>query len=108
LARLQQLEIGTLADRFPDQVSGGEQQRAGIARALVIHPELVLADEPTGSLDAQNADRVLDALFSLTRQESKSVVVATHSAAVAARADRILTVVDGSIAEGSTVSDLAW
>lgn len=107
-ARLQQLGVEQLANRFPDQVSGGEQQRAGIARALVTSPDLILADEPTGSLDAKNAEQVLDALFDLTRQESRCVLVATHSAAVAARADRVLTVHQGKLVPGALADELAW
>ncbi len=104
--RLAQLDIGHLAERFPDQVSGGEQQRAGIARAMVAEPPLVLADEPTGSLDADNGERVFDALLEITRQERRSVLIATHSAALAARADRILTLRSGQIVEGA--GDDAW
>ncbi len=104
--RLAQLDIGHLAERFPDQVSGGEQQRAGIARAMVAEPPLVLADEPTGSLDADNGERVFDALLEITRRERRSVLIATHSAALAARADRILTLRSGQIVEGA--GDDAW
>ncbi|MEM7379294.1 MAG: ATP-binding cassette domain-containing protein, partial [Pseudomonadota bacterium] len=107
-ARLTDLGIGTLAARFPDQVSGGEQQRAGIARALVCNPDVVLADEPTGSLDVQSAEQVLDAVFAIARGEARCVVVATHSAAVAARADRVVTVHDGHLIEGLPAGQTAW
>ncbi len=105
-ARLAQLGIENLAARFPDQVSGGEQQRAGIARALVINPKLVLADEPTGSLDAASGERVLDALLALTRREGCSVLIATHSAALAGRADRVMSLQSGAIVHES--GNLAW
>ncbi|MCB0056012.1 MAG: ATP-binding cassette domain-containing protein, partial [Caldilineaceae bacterium] len=89
-----------LADRrdsFPDKLSGGEQQRIAIARALVHDPMLVLADEPTGNLDEQTGERVLTLLLELTRQAGKTLIMATHNPAIAELADRVMRVGDGRV-----------
>jgi putative ABC transport system ATP-binding protein len=93
------LEVGLSerADDFPDRLSGGEQQRVAIARALVAGPRLVLADEPTGNLDDATGRAVMDLLERLTRRAGRTLVVATHSTAVAARADRVLVIEDGHL-----------
>jgi putative ABC transport system ATP-binding protein len=94
-------EVG-LADRaasFPDRLSGGEQQRVAVARALVHDPALVLADEPTGNLDAESARHVLRLLAGLARRAGKTVIAASHSDEVAALADRVLTLSDGRLVE---------
>lgn len=83
--------ISHRAQAFPEQLSGGEQQRTAVARALVHEPLLVLADEPTGNLDKANAEQVADLLFEVTRNAGAALVVATHSDAVAQRADRELS-----------------
>jgi putative ABC transport system ATP-binding protein len=91
-----------LADRaatFPDRLSGGEQQRVAVARALVHDPALVLADEPTGNLDAESARQVLRVLAGLARHAGKTVIAASHSDEVAALADRVLTLADGRLVE---------
>jgi len=90
-----------LADRarsFPDALSGGEQQRVAIARALVRDPRLLLADEPTGNLDDATGEAVLELLDSLTRGAGKTLLVATHSRELAARADRVVTIENGRLA----------
>ena len=76
-------------DTYPDRLSGGEQQRVAIARALVHNPLLVLADEPTGNLDRQTGEQVLDLLDSLTRQVGKNLILVTHSVSTARRADLV-------------------
>jgi putative ABC transport system ATP-binding protein len=86
-------------ESFPDRLSGGEQQRVAVARALVHRPRLVLADEPTGNLDRETGDRVLDLLESLVRDEGTTLLTVTHSERVARRADRILTLRDGVLVE---------
>jgi putative ABC transport system ATP-binding protein len=94
-------EVG-LADRaasFPDRLSGGEQQRVAVARALVHDPALVLADEPTGNLDAESARQVLGLLAGLARRSGKTVIAASHSDEVVALADRVLTLSDGRLVE---------
>ena len=79
-----------LGARLPQQLSGGQLQRVSIARALIHHPTLLLADEPTGNLDPTTAERVMDALIAQTRTHGASLVLVTHSEAAAARADRVL------------------
>lgn len=89
----QQLALMGLADkqdRFPEQLSGGEQQRVAICRALVHKPALLLADEPTGSLDNDTADRVLALMLDKIRQERMTLVMVTHSEALIQHADRVL------------------
>jgi lipoprotein-releasing system ATP-binding protein len=83
----------------PSELSGGEQQRTAIARALINDPAIVFADEPTGNLDKNNADAVLELLLNLKKKYSKTFVIATHSPEVAASAERILRMNDGKIVE---------
>lgn len=83
---------------LPGQLSGGEQQRACIARALVNSPPLLLADEPTGALDEKNGNIVLDLLQDLRRSRSLTIVMVTHDSRVAERADRIIRLIDGKLA----------
>jgi len=86
-------------DTFPDRLSGGEQQRVVIARALVHDPLLVLADEPTGNLDEETGRQVMALLDQLTRQAGKNLILVTHSAKAAASADRVLYLRDGRLAD---------
>ena len=90
LARLATLGIADCADRFPETLSGGEQQRVAIARALAHGPDLVLADEPTGNLDADNAERVIGLLWQEVRRLGCSLAVATHNKRIADRADQVV------------------
>ena len=98
------LETLGLSDRLthlPAQLSGGEQQRVAIARALINRPAIVLADEPTGSLDSDTGDKVADILVNLARRQGAGVLLATHDMELAARADRIIRLADGQIAPQS-------
>ena len=88
--RLESLGLGDRLDAYPETLSGGEQQRVAIARALAHAPAIVLADEPTGNLDVRHSEQVADALFTEARRLGSALVVATHSAAVAGQADRIV------------------
>ncbi|HYP22394.1 MAG TPA: ABC transporter ATP-binding protein [Actinomycetota bacterium] len=92
---LDELAIGDLAARRPSQVSGGEMQRAAIARSLVHEPRIVFADEPTGALDSATGEQVLEVILDRTRARGASLVLVTHDRTVAARADRIVEVRDG-------------
>jgi putative ABC transport system ATP-binding protein len=103
---LEEIGLGGRHADFPDRLSGGEQQRVAIARALVHQPLLVLADEPTGNLDAETGRHTLGLLDRLVRQTGRTLLIATHSREVAAIADRILVLVDGRLARGSLEN--AW
>ena len=90
-AMLDAVGLAGLGPRLPQTLSGGQLQRVAIARALVHRPRLLLADEPTGNLDAKTAAVVMDALISQTRAHGAALVLVTHSEAAAARADRVIT-----------------
>jgi len=92
---LEAVELADRASSYPDVLSGGEQQRVAIARALAHNPSLLLADEPTGNLDDKTAEGVLQLLDQLVRQNGGTMIIATHSAAVASRCDRVLELQDG-------------
>lgn len=102
---LSDVGLGDRWNAFPDQLSGGEQQRIAIARALIHNPTIVLADEPTGNLDAETGDQILGILIGLSRQLKRTLIIVTHSLEVAERADRILTLSDGVLSEGG---ELHW
>ena len=101
LARVDELidavDLGHRRHSLPNQLSGGEQQRTAVARALVSHPKIVFADEPTGNLDEQNADQVMQLLLDLRQQIGSALVVVTHDPALAEMADRVITMHDGRI-----------
>jgi putative ABC transport system ATP-binding protein len=90
--------LGERLDHFPAQLSGGEQQRVAIARAVAKRPDLLLCDEPTGALDYQTGIVVLEVLETVNRELGTTTAVITHNAPVAAMADRVVTLHDGSIA----------
>ena len=94
---LRSLGLGDHLDKRPDQLSGGQRQRAAVARALANDPPIVLADEPTGSLDSKNSDQVFAILEALVRERGKTVVAVTHDLDMAARMDRRVHLVDGRI-----------
>lgn len=85
------------ADELPDHLSGGQRQRVAVARALGHHPRLIVADEPTGSLDPQNAMAVVDLLLSAQRASSATLVLVTHEASVADRLQRVISLRDGRL-----------
>ena len=93
----QKLEITELLEKYPYEVSGGQKQRAAVARALITNPELVLADEPTGNLDSYNTEMVLNLFVRLKKMFSLTVMIATHDYAVAKRADHLIVLQDGKV-----------
>jgi putative ABC transport system ATP-binding protein len=95
------VELGLFGrlDHAPDELSGGEMQRVGLARAIVTRPPLLLADEPTGSLDSYTADEVMRLLLKVPKSLGQTVILVTHAARGAAYADRIVTLRDGEIRE---------
>ncbi len=100
LALLDLVGLAARAGHLPHQLSGGEMQRAAIARALVHEPALLLADEPTGNLDTANAERVMEALLKIASQRLTTLVVVTHSETVAEMAPRRIRLLDGKISHG--------
>ena len=94
---LEDVELGDRADAFPDRLSGGEQQRVAIARALAHDPALVLADEPTGDLDARTGLRILDLLERMTRERGRSLLMVTHDESTLSRADVVFRLADGLV-----------
>ncbi len=101
LEMLDTLGVADLADRRTGAVSGGQVQRAAVARALVHRPAVVLADEPTGALDSLTAERVLDALVAVTGATGAALVVVTHDHVVASHLDDLVVVRDGGVAAGA-------
>lgn len=102
----QQLNLDGKERQFPDQLSGGEQQRVAVARALAHEPELLLADEPTGNLDAANGAQVLECLLSLCDAAAVTLVLVTHSREVAARASETWVLQQGKLHPGGL--DTTW
>ncbi|MBQ3501918.1 MAG: ABC transporter ATP-binding protein [Oscillospiraceae bacterium] len=93
------LEISDKLDRYPDQLSGGEQQRVAIARALASKPAILLADEPTGNLDPKTGDQVLRHLKALAAQFHQTILLVTHDMEIAAMADRVIRLHNGEVIE---------
>ena len=98
LAALAQVGLADRADHMPSELSGGQQQRVAIARAIVTDPAFLLADEPTGDLDRESADQILDLLQGLSRDRGRTIVMVTHDPRAAARAGRMLHLEKGRIA----------
>jgi putative ABC transport system ATP-binding protein len=96
---LDRVGLSTRGRHYPHQLSGGEQQRVALARALASRPALLFADEPTGNLDAANAAKVAELMFELVRETGAALVLVTHDETLAARADRIVRLRDGRVAE---------
>jgi lipoprotein-releasing system ATP-binding protein len=91
------LRLGDRASHFPSQLSGGEQQRVAIGRAIANAPSLLIADEPTGNLDVRTGEEVWHILQLLVRQTGLAALIATHNLELAARMDRVITLEDGHI-----------
>ena len=97
-ALLAEVGLAHRADHFPAQLSGGEQQRIAIARALSPRPQIILADEPTGNLDTKTGEQVIDLLFGLQRRRQATLVFVTHDLQLAERCGRLVRMADGEIA----------
>ena len=100
---LDEVGLGERVDHYPVQLSGGEQQRVALARAFVVDPPIVMADEPTGNLDSTNGRLVLDLLLERNRSKGTTLVLVTHDAEIASRADRRIVLKDGRIVEDVAV-----
>ena len=96
-ALLDRVGLSARASNFPHQLSGGEKQRCAICRALINDPRIIFADEPTGNLDSANGAAVLELLLELQRERSTTLLLVTHSPEIALKADRVVTLKDGSI-----------
>ena len=89
--------LGERAHHYPVQLSGGEQQRVALARAVALDPPLLLADEPTGNLDSTTGAAIIELLFALNRERGSTLLLVTHDAALADRADRVVSLRDGRV-----------
>ena len=105
LRALDLVGLGDRANHRPTELSGGQQQRVGIARALVKHPRILFADEPTGNLDSKSSAEIIALLRSLNRGEGITVVVVTHDPEIAARTDRVVVLHDGRVVSDGPPSD---
>ena len=105
LELLAELGLADEADRFPDQLSGGQRQRVAVARALIHRPRLIVADEPTGSLDAESARVVVDLLLAAQRASGATLVLVTHEPRVARRLDRTAGMLDGRLEDRAARTD---
>jgi lipoprotein-releasing system ATP-binding protein len=94
---LRNLGLGDRMDHKPNELSGGEKQRVAAARALIMSPDIILADEPTGSLDTQNKKELSELLLTLRQQYGQTILLVTHDRELAAIADRIIEIKDGII-----------
>jgi putative ABC transport system ATP-binding protein len=101
---LKRVGLADRLDHYPVQLSGGEQQRVALARAFITRPPILLADEPTGNLDGKTGEQVLELLLELNRREGATLVMVTHDAALAAHADRVITLRDGLVVSDQAVA----
>jgi putative ABC transport system ATP-binding protein len=104
---LERVGLGQRLDHTPEQLSGGERQRVAIARALVNEPHVILADEPTGSLDSRCGEEILELLAEIGHERNARVLLATHDPAAARVADRVQTLRDGQLVDGVRVREVA-
>lgn len=103
---LDRVGLGDRMDHYPSQLSGGEQQRVGIARAFMTNPEILFADEPTGNLDEENASHIDNLLFNINKEQGTTLVLVTHNLELAQRTQRILRMRGGQLVEEQVVAAL--
>ena len=96
-AMLERVGLGERLHHYPKYLSGGEQQRVALARAFVVRPKLLLADEPTGNLDAATGNAIIDLLFAMNAEAGTTLVLVTHDEALARRCDRVVRLAAGRI-----------
>ncbi len=94
---LDMVKLGKHKKHRPNQMSGGQQQRVGVARALVVDPDIIFADEPTGNLDSHTSEEVMELMQQVVREQNKTLVMVTHDSHLATYADRIFHIIDGKI-----------
>lgn len=97
ITELEKMNVAHLAHHKPNQLSGGQQQRVAIARALIGDPQVILADEPTGALDSETSNEVMELFTNLNRKEGRTIVIITHDKEISRRCSRIVTIKDGRI-----------
>ena len=98
---LSRVGLGERMEHRPTELSGGEQQRVAIARAMINSPEVLLADEPTGNLDSHTGDEIMELLLALRSEKDTTLIIATHDSRLAARAPRVIELVDGQVSSGT-------
>jgi len=97
------LDLEHRLDHLPNQLSGGQQQRVSIGRAVINHPAIILADEPTGNLDSKNSKEIMDMLILFNKVYKQTLILITHDERIALQADRIVTIEDGQIAKDEVI-----
>ena len=102
---LERVGLGERLHRYPKVLSGGEQQRVALARAFVVHPAVLLADEPTGSLDFATGERIMQLMFDLNREHGTTLVLVTHDRQIAARCDRVIVIEAGRASDARQYRD---
>jgi putative ABC transport system ATP-binding protein len=103
---LERVGLGGRLRHYPKHLSGGEQQRVALARAFAPSPRLLLADEPTGNLDATTGEAIIELIFSLNREAATTLILVTHDESLARRCGRVLRMQNGELSEGVPVSDV--
>ena len=98
---LKEFNMEKRASHYPHSLSGGESQRVAIARALINNPQIIFADEPTGNLDKETGERILELLLTLNQKEGKTLFLATHQENIAVRMNRIVRIIDGKLQKGA-------
>ncbi len=104
LEALDRVGLGDRANHKPAELSGGQQQRVGIARALVKQPRILLADEPTGNLDSQSSEEIMEILKELNRNEGLTLILVTHERDIASQAERVVSMLDGKVVSDTTAN----